>query len=68
MASVIRRKFAFILPQFLLSLLKGFDVGTYSIRTNYLAHFVAKRLDANQKPPISSVMPANPSLNLPRLP
>src|SRR5271169_4475495 len=60
-------KFAFLLPQFLLSLLEGLDVGTYSIPADHVGHFVAKWFDANQKPPISSVEPTNPSLNLPRL-
>ena len=51
-------KFAFFRPQLLLSLHKVFDIGTYSILEDYFANFVAKRLHADKKPPVNSIIPA----------
>jgi hypothetical protein len=43
-------KLAFVLTQFILSLLKGFDISAYSVPHDDLASFVAEWLEANQEP------------------
>src|SRR6266852_9055878 len=52
-------KFAFILAQFLFSLLEVFDVSAYAIPHGDLPGFVAEWLKANQEPTKDPVMAAH---------
>ena len=52
-------KLAFVLTQFILSLLKGFDISAYSVPHDDLASFVAEWLEANEEPTKDAIMAAH---------
>src|SRR6266446_2708222 len=52
-------KFAFILPQSLLTLLEIFDVSAYSVPHNDLLGFVAEGFEANEEPTKDPIMAAH---------
>jgi hypothetical protein len=52
-------KFAFILAQFLLSLLEVFDVSAYSVPHHDLPGFVAEGFEANEEPTKDPIMAAH---------
>src|SRR5260221_9982003 len=52
-------KFAFILPQSLLTLLEVFDVSAYSVPHNDLPGFVAEGFEANEEPTKDPIMAAH---------